>query len=412
MNLEGLIQQARVARDAFNEEIGRGPDEQAKMFYKTREIKGLDDDAPRMDKTLGEHPFLYRIRENLGMADPDAIEARARLGMELKQTPAGRIGQLGGALGADLIQDKSRSIWWLLNAAQAAGNVANDYAIKQANPALFGATDLNTPYKIADLKKAGLTRKTESGREVPIDGVFSANGRAKKRNYRSGLVAALGAPAGFAINQGMGLMTPFGGYQGYEAVVPDQDDPSKTSNVVAEVASKYILGRTGNLLDWDEFKKVRPDVSQGEYNAYKAFKYDKAVDLNPFDDGHISLPAGVARVTADGIHGAELQFLGRSLPVNTAIIPFMSAVAGTMAGVRKGRRYRPNGDLAGQVDPNAVKRGLIGGTAGTLGGIAVGNLLEAERRRRNQSDNEAYYDKLDKLEGSQRYSHAFCRITN
>jgi hypothetical protein len=397
MNVNDLIQQARYARDAFNEEIGRGPDEQAKMFYKMREIQGLDDDAPRMDKTLGEHPLFYRIRENMGIADKDAMEARAQLGMELKQTPGGKIGQLGGALGADILQDKSRSIWWLLNAAQAAGNVINDYAIKAANPDLFGATDLNTPHNLNDLKAAGYTRTTESGREVPSEGVFNAGGRAKKRNYRSGLVGALGAPAGFAINQGMGLMTPFGGYEGYEAVVPDENDPSKTSNAVAEIASKYILGRTGNLLDWDEFKKVRPDVSEGEYNAYKAFKYDKAVDLNPFDDGKISLPAGVARATTDGIHGAEIQFLGRSLPVNTAVVPFLSAVAGTMAGVRKGRKYRAGGELAGQVDKDAVKRGLLGGTAGTLGGMAVGNTIEAERRKRNEASNNAYYDSLDKL---------------
>ena len=205
---------------------------------------------------------------------------------------------------------------------------------------------------------------------------------------------ALGIPAGFAINQGIGLMTPFGGYEGYEAVVPDANDPSKTANAVSEIASKYILGRTGNLLDWDEFKKVRPDVSKGEYNAYKAFKYDKAVDVNPFDDGNISLPGGVVRATTDGIHGAEIQFLGRSLPVNPAIMPFASAVAGAALGVRKGRRFRKGGDLEGNVDKEAVKRGLIGGSAGALGGMAVGNLLEGERRRRNQAENEAYYETL------------------
>jgi len=398
MNLEDLIQQARNARNAFNEEIGYGRDDQAKMFYKVRDEQGLDDDAPRMDKTLGEHPVIYRIRENLGIANKDAIEARAKLGMERKETPGGRIGQLGGAVGADLIQDKSRSIWWLLNAAQATGNVLNDYGLKKSNPSLYGSTDLDTPFNITDLKAAGLTRTTESGREVPASGVYGANGRAKKRNYRSGMVDALGAPVGFAINSGMGLMTPFGGYEGYEAAVPNAEDPSKTDNAVLEVASKYILGRTGNLLDWDEFKKVRPDVSKGEYNAYKAFKYDKAIDVNPFDDGNISLPGGVLRGTTDGIHGAEIQFLGRSLPANTALLPTASAILGTMAGVRRGKRYRAGGDLAGQVDPNAVRRGLMGGTAGALGGMAIGNAIESERRKRNEASNQAYYDKLDKLE--------------
>ena len=395
MTFDELIQQAKVARSAFNEEIGRGPDDQAKMFYKVRDLQGEDDDAPRMDKTMGEHPLVYRIRENLGIADKPAMEARAQLGMEMKQTPAGRIGQLAGAAGADLIQDKSRSIWWLLNAAQATANVGNDYALKYANPALFGARDLNTPFNITDLKAKGLTRTTDSGRLVPAEGVYGANGKAKKRNYRSGMVHALGAPVGFAVNSGMGLMTPFGGYEGYEAAVPSAADPSKTDNAVLEVASKYILGRTGNLLDWDEFKKVRPDVSKGEYNAYKAFKYDKAIDMNPFDDGDISLPGGVLRGTTDGIHGAELQFLGRSLPVNTALLPTAVSILGTMAGVRRGKKYRPGGELAGEVDPDAVRRGLMGGAAGAVGGMAIGNTIEAERRKRNEASNQAYYDTLE-----------------
>ena len=41
------------------------------------------------------------------------------------------------------------------------------------------------------------------------------------------------------------------------------------------------MGRTGNLLPYDEFSKVRPDVSKDEYGRYQAFKYDKNTDLNP-----------------------------------------------------------------------------------------------------------------------------------
>ena len=394
MDLNQLQQQFQNARSAFNEEVGYGPDDQSKMFYKIRNLQGKDDDAPRIQKMAAEHPLIYRIRENLGMADPEGVEARAQLGMQMKSTPGGRIGQLGGAAVADVIQDRSRSWWWLFNAAQATGNVANEAALGHINPDLYGAQDLKTPYNLTDLKKAGQAHVNGNGRLVPNVGVFNASGKAKKRNYRSGNVMALGVPAGFAINQGIGLMTPFGGYEGYEAVVPDANDPSKTSNAVAEVASKYILGRTGNLLDWDEFKKVRPDVSKGEYNAYKAFKYDKAIDMNPFDDGNFSLPAGVARGTTDGIHGAEIQFLGRSLPVNTAIAPFASAVAGAALGVRRGKAYRQGGAKFGTPDPDAVKRGLIGGSLGTAAGMTAGNLLEGERRRRNEASNQAYYDQL------------------
>ena len=395
MNFDELIQQAKNARIAFDEEVGYGPDDQSKMFYKIRELQGEDDDAPRIQKMAAEHPLVYRIRENLGMADPEGIEARAQLGMQMKSTPGGRIGQLGGAVAADVIQDRSRGWWWLFNAAQATGNVANEAVLGKVNSDLYGAQDLKTPYNLTDLKAAGHAHVNGTGRLVPNVGVYNAAGKAKKRNYRSGNVMALGIPAGFAINQGIGLMTPFGGYEGYEAVVPSAEDPSKTDNAVAEIASKYILGRTGNLLDWDEFKKVRPDVSKGEYNAYKAFKYDKALDLNPFDDGKINpLPGSIIKATDDGIHGPEIQFLGRSLPLTTAAVPFASAVIGGALGVRRGKRYRKGGDKFGTPDPDAVKNGMIGGSVGALGGIAAGNLLEEERRRRNEASNQAYYDQL------------------
>ena len=99
-------------------------------------------------------------------------------------------------------------------------------------------------------------------------------------------------PTGLAVNTGIGLLNPFGGAEGYKAAIPSEEDPNKTNNVIAEVAAKYILGRTGNLLPWDEFKKVRPDVSKDEYMRYKAFKFDKDGDINPFDDGQMTFHLG------------------------------------------------------------------------------------------------------------------------
>lgn len=269
-------------------------------------------------------------------------------------------------------------------------------ALAHSNPDLYGAQKSDVLYKdINALEKIGYAEPDSTGKLVRKPGVFNAGGKAGRRNYRSGLVAALGIPAGVAINNSLGLLTPFGGAEGYEAVMPSQDDPSKTNNVVGEVAAKYILGRTGGLLDYDEFKKVRPDISKGEYNAYKAFKYDKALDVNPFDDGKINpLPGSIIKATDDGIHGPEVQFLGRSLPLTTAAVPFASAVLGGALGVRRRKPYRQGGEMFGTPDPNAVKRGMIGGSVGALGGIVAGNLLEGERRRRNEAANQAYYDQL------------------
>tara|TARA_B100001094_G_scaffold288620_1_gene304968 strand:- start:608 stop:1780 length:1173 start_codon:yes stop_codon:yes gene_type:complete len=381
--------------DEFKEGValdyGVGRDDRAKMHYAERELQGFDDDSPRLVNMSATHPVSYRLRELLGIANKDAVRARSDMGIGALPTKAGMAGQLVGSIGSDLTQDISRNWWWLMNAAQATGNVINESTLGMVNPDLYGARKTDIDYVDGKaLVNAGYAKEGPNGFERDPK-VFQRKGKAAVRNYRSGYVEALAIPAGVAINNSLGLLTPFGGAEGYEAVMPSDEDPSKTSNVVAEVASKYILGRTGGLLDYDEFKQVRPDVSKGEYNAYKAFKYDNSTDLNPLD-GDFTIPSGVLKGTTEGIHGPEIQFLGRSLPLTTAAVPFASAVAGAALGVRRGKKYRPGGKFENQVDPDAVKRGMIGGTAGAAGGIALGNLLEAERRRRNEAENGAGHD--------------------
>lgn len=197
-----------------------------------------------------------------------------------------------------------------------------------------------------------------------------------KRTYDPGNTIALGVPVGLAINSGIGLLNPTGGQEGYQAAIPSEENASKTDNALAEVASKYILGRTGNLLPWSEFQKVRPDVSKDEYMRYKAFKHDNNMDLNVFDDGEMVLPTGVLKWTEDGIHGSELQFLGRSMPLNTALLPTATAIAGTAFGARGHGKYK-----------GSPMRGLAYGMGSALFGMSAGNLLEAERRRRNAEEN-------------------------
>ena len=101
--------------------------------------------------------------------------------------------------------------------------------------------------------------------------------------------------------------------------------------------------------------------------------------INPFDDGQAVLPSGVLKYTNEGIHGPEVQFLGRSLPATTGLLPTALAIAGTAAGARRGK-------LRG--NRTAVRDGFIGGMTGSLGGMALGNAIEGERRRRNAAENE------------------------
>ena len=268
-------------------------------------------------------------RDLFGKSEPIYKGQREERGMKLSDDMATRIGQIGGTIGNDLTQDSTRGLWWLLNAPQATGNVVNEYALSKAQPDLFAhdTTELSVPVmdngKPKTYDKQEYTEANRIKYQAAVDagliskegikrkGVGSKDGVFTKRRFDPGDVASLAIPTGVAINAGIGLLNPFGGSGGYSAALPSKEDPSKTDNAILEVAAKYILGRTGNLLPYDEFSQHRPDVSQGDYNRYKAFKYDKETDLNVFDDGKVTLPTGVAKFTTEGIHGPELQFLGK-----------------------------------------------------------------------------------------------------
>ena len=327
---------------SFHDEFGVGGEEQRQAQFKARELKGLGPDAPKMEQMVGAYRLPQVVKKAVGVGiDPDYEAGRRAAGVPITMNnPAQKAGRLVGAVAGDLTQDATRRFWWLLNAAQAVGEIGAESALKAGNPSLYAQT---------------------------------GTGKNKKRKYRPGDVQALAIPAGVAINTGLGLMTPFGGAEGYKAAIPSEEDPTKTDNVLGEVALKYFMGRTGNLLPYDEFVKVRPDVSPEEYGRYKAYKHSKQEDWNPLDDGQTSMLAGALRTTDEGIHGPEVQFLGRSLPVTTGLIPYATSVLGGVAGVRSKK---------------PITGGLLGGVAGLASGQVVGSIIENERRRRNTVENE------------------------
>ena len=384
-------------KQGFKDRYGEGREDYRQAYYAARELQGKDPEDARIKTTLATNPSFVATRDLLGISEPIYREQRAERGMALSDDRATRIGQFLGTFGNDLTQDNSRSLWWLLNAPQATGNVINEYALSKAQPALFAHDETNIRMPVMEVndrggkspkryRDSGLTSENRANYEraraadlisvegIKRKGVGQKDGMLTKRRYNPGDVAALAIPTGIAINAGIGLLNPLGGSGGYSAVIPSDEDPSKTANVVGEIAAKYILGKTGNLLPYDEFSKARPDVSRGEYNAYKAFKYDKEGDYNIFDDGKFTLPTGVVKATTEGIHGPEIQFLGRSLPVTTTLIPYLGALAGGVAGVRTKR---------------PIKGGIIGGMAGLGIGTAAGLVTEELRRRAGAASNEA-----------------------
>ena len=366
--------------------MGEGREDHREVLKRAYETKGEDIGANKINQMLGSNRSVSMIGDAMGWSDPSARAIREKMGMSWSKDKAVAAGQVAGVLASDVVQDRFRELWWLINAPQAAVNVVQEMALRKHAPDLYGSDPVyvdrdtgkaTTEYKVGNnrIKKpetavaAEIAYKEGDNAHTKKGYQRTKKGYSKRRN-EPGFIDMLSIPSGIAINTGIGLMNPFGGQEGYKAVFPDEQDPNKTNNVVAEVAAKYILGRTGGLLAWDEFKQVRPDVSKDEYMRYKAFKFDNGMDMNPLD-GDFSIPTGVLKGTSEGIHGPEVQFLGRSLPVTTAILPAAVGIAGTTWGARGG-----------------TKRGLIAGLASTAAGMVGGNLLEDERRRRNAAANQ------------------------
>ena len=384
--------------DAFKDAYGEGREEWARSYREGRKSLGKAEDAPRINEMSGAYPTGVRLKELAddlsGRKRSPEIERkrliRRDLGLGPKEGAIPRTGQLLGTVAADLTQDVTRNFYWLLNAAQATGNVIAEKGLSFANARKYEGTPKELYGRSVVKGPEGQTYNFKQGEDIPDKYVakggerilprkgysFDEDGTLFRRNFEPGDKAALLIPTGVAINAGLGLLSPFGGAEGFKAAIPSEEDPTKTENVIGEIASKYFLGRTGNLLPYDEFSKVRPDVSPEEYKAYQAFKYDNSTDINPFDDGQVVAPAGILKYTNEGILGPEVQFLGRSLPVTTAGIPFAAALAGGALGVRSNR---------------PIKGGLIGGFAGLAAGQVAGNLIEQERRRRNTIENQLDY---------------------
>ena len=383
--------------EGFSDDYGQGREDRRNAFLRERKLSGQTEESTKWDSLMGTHPAAFRLQELTGNLKPEKRQALEELDMQLKGSTARKSGQLLGSVANDLTQDTTRSVYWLLNALQATGEVINEQALSRVVPELYKKSRVQSaeiPFTVTPEGKSprylnisdkdAIKEMVDTNKAKYVDDKLKASrgysfddsGDLQKRNYSPGMVQSLAIPTGIAINTGLGLMSPFGGAEGYKAALPSEDDPTKSSNVLGEVGLKYLMGRTGQLLPYEEFKKVRPDVSRDEYKRYQAFKYDKREDYNP-TDGDLTIGAGALKFTDEGIHGPEVQFLGRGLPVTTGIVPYTAALAGGLAGAKYGARSK-----------QAAIGGLLGGLTGLAAGQVGGNIIEGERRRRNSLENQ------------------------
>ena len=298
----------RIANQIGRIPLGGYTADQLKMMREERAfINPRDPIMKPLEKGTGySEIFLPSKEKRKDYVDASQVVTSTGQDISMKGRPAARTAQALGVLGRDVMTDGARNIWWFLNAPQAATQAV----------ALQGIHESGTP-----ISKKYYSRKPMIG--------------------NVGLRLAATAPAVVAMSTAIGNI---GRPAGYKAILPSEEDPRKTDSPIGELLSRYFLGRTGRLLPYSEFAKERPDVDKGEYQRYKAYQFNKQTDLNPLDGDFNIL--GALRGTTEGIHGPEINFMGKAIPVLTGILPTAAAIAGIRRGVNTaGRRLAAGGDF-------------------------------------------------------------------
>ena len=291
-----MMAQSSIAADAIRQLLPYQAGDLNIVQAIANKLPGNFGQAVKNVRTGGMSPETRAERQQMRAGNPELAESTVVIGEApvnmqgkaeaLKEGDiAGRSAQVAGMAAGDILTDGMRNIWWFLNAPQAVSQIAVLQAMNNAKNA-----NIDTSVRLA---------------EEPL---------LKSRALRM----AATAPAVIAVSMGLG-----NAYRqpGYKAVVPDENDPTKTANLGQELVDRYFLGRSGALLPYDEFVKERPDVSREEYNQYKNYLFGDR---------------SVVKATMDGVQGPEVTFMGKSIPLMTGILPGVAGVLGARRGVKRG----------------------------------------------------------------------------
>ena len=279
---------------------------------------------------------------------------------------------VAGRVTHDILTDGTRVPWWALNHPLAITSVVGDVVSTAAGL----SPDYGKFHK--ELEASG-----ENATKAAIDEEFA------RRNgfYHAGEGGgppltlaryAIPALATAVMTQAAGntnYLNVLGGGRtpGFQAVLPSETDPTQTTNAPLELAARYLFGRTGRVLPWEEFTAERPEVSYDDYKAYTAYQFDKG----PLD-------IGLVRGTTRNLDGEpEGVLMGFRVPYSAA-----TATAGTLAGAYLGatnadrfinaemqQRLNLGADGPRRFDgPRRLAGAMVGGVLGAIGGKITGSL--------------------------------------
>ena len=274
---------------------------------------------------------------------------------------------VAGRLAHDVLTDGSRMPYWALNHPLAITGVVGQEISDRAG--------LSPNY---DVLRKELEARNETATRAAIDAEFARRNGFYHAGEGSGPPLTLAryaipALATAVMTQASGntdYLNLLGGGRtpGFQAVLPVEGDPTQTENPLLELGARYMFGRTGRVLPWEEFTAERPEVSYDDYKSYAAYQFDKG-----------PLGIGLIRATNRNLDGEpEVQAMGFRVPFSAA-----TAAAGTMAGGYLGARHAEsliNAELAERIKlppgpgPRRLAGAVVGGVLGAIGGKVTGNL--------------------------------------
>jgi len=334
-----------MPREIFG--IPTGAMDDAERRARNEALRWTDERDPKTGKTrkVGVPDPFVRHQGGPRIGDPVA-PTMPRLGEPIpgvrggqKATAADVVGAVAGRTAGDLAGNGLMNLYWAMNATQAVANLGARAALQ----------------KYAKL------------RVHPLAATRNAAGI--EANASDKMLDLMAAPTFLAINAGIGNLQR---NPGFAMAVPSKDDPTKTDDPLLEAASRMVLNRNGRILPWEQFRQERPDVSQKQYDDYVRYLYQ--------DKGLLGL--NVLKGTMNGIDGPTVTFLGKDIPLATAIMPTVGTILGTgIAAKRAHRRLGSHalneykGPASLQLMGETLVGAAIGGAAGTAAGAVTKELL-------------------------------------
>ena len=287
--------------------------------------------------------------------------------------PAGKAGYVAGRLVHDIVNDGSRVPWWVLNHPMAQVAVLSDVAADAAglNPD-YGAYEQLRAARGDEISRPAIDEefaKEYMGFSFRGEGTGIPLGLARK------IPAVIASSALLATSGNSNFANIAGGGRqpGFESILPVEGSKTESANPVGELGIRYMFGRTGRLLPWEEFTTERPDVSPTDYGSYRAYQYDKGPLL------------GIAKATSRNVDAEpEFTMMGFRVPLSAA-----STVGGTLIGGIAGAKALDrviSDEMATRFGGALKARGnrrlagyalgaLAGGVTGRLGSAAVNNTV-------------------------------------